>query len=256
MRPRNGRSVRPGMYRCGAGVIFSPTKPAPIRPERPMPRMVSARPAATWLTASPSVNNANTAESAAPAAIPHSAPRKVEPVSQTPAKPQAAPMIIMPSTPRLSTPERSTTSSPAAASSSGVEAAITDRMMASSSPIRGLSIEFDEADAIEDQGIAGEDIEQQDALEHLGEIERDLHRYLRALAADERQRKKQSRHQDADWIKSAEERDDDRGEAVARRNTGLQMADGPGDLDDAGKARERAGHREGEQDELVGVEAG
>src|SRR6266404_3907217 len=197
MRPMNGKPVRIGMSRLGAEVIFSPTKPAPIRPERPMPRMVSARPAATWLTASPSVNNANTAESAAPAAIPHSAPIKVELVSQAPAKPQAAPMIIMPSTPRLSTPERSTTSSPAAASSSGVEAAITDRMMASSSPIRGLSIEFDEADAIEDQGIAGEDIKQQDALEHLGEIERDLHRDLGLFAADEGQCEEQAGDQDA-----------------------------------------------------------
>src|SRR5260221_918825 len=165
-------------------------------------------------------------------------------------------MIIMPSTPRLSTPERSTTSSPAAASSSGVEAAITDRMMASSSPIRGLSIEFDEADAIEDQGIAGEHIKQQDALEHLGEIERNLHRYLCALPADESQRPKQSRDQDADRVEPAQERDDDRGEAVARRDAWLQVADRPCDLDDAGKSRERAGHGEGEQDELLRVEAG
>ena len=70
---------------------------------------------------------------ARPATMPHSAPTMIEPVSQAPAKPQAAPMIIMPSTPRLSTPERSATSSPAAASSSGVEAASTERMMASSS---------------------------------------------------------------------------------------------------------------------------
>ena len=54
--------------------------------------------------------------------------------SQAPPKPQAAPTIIMPSTPRLSTPERSVTSSPVAASSSGVEAASTARMMASMSP--------------------------------------------------------------------------------------------------------------------------
>ena len=47
-------------------------------------------------------------------------------------------MIIMPSVPRFKTPERSTTSSPAAASNKGVEAAITEMMMASSSPMCGL----------------------------------------------------------------------------------------------------------------------
>src|SRR5882672_9894803 len=122
-------------------------------------------------------------------------------------------MIIMPSTPRLSTPERSTTSSPAAASSRGVEAAITDRIMASSSPMRRLSRRTDESVAVEDQGIAGEHVEQQDALEHLGQIERDLHRYLRAFAADEGQRKKQAGDQDADRIEPSEEGDDDGGEA-------------------------------------------
>src|SRR6185437_7142852 len=108
-------------------------------------------------------------------------------------------MIIIPSTPRLSTPERSTTSSPEAASSSGVDAAITDRMMASSS-MRGLSHGPDQVDAIDDQRVAGEHVEQQNALENLGEIGRDLHRDLRRLAADEGQRQEQSGEQDADRI--------------------------------------------------------
>ena len=46
------------MRRCGAGVIRSPTKLAPISPDNPMPRIVSANPVATWLTASPSVISA------------------------------------------------------------------------------------------------------------------------------------------------------------------------------------------------------
>src|SRR5665647_2622875 len=163
-------------------------------------------------------------------------------------------MIIMPSTPRLSTPERSTTSSPAAASSSGVDAAITDMIMASSSPMNvslgGLFEWSDQTDAIEDQGIAGQHVEQQDALEHLSEIERDLHRDLRALAADEGERQKQTGGQDADRIEPAEEGDDDRGEAVAGRDAGLQHADRTGHLDDAGKAGKRAGNHEGEDHEL------
>ncbi len=75
---------------------------------------------------------AKTSDSKVPATMPQSAPMMIEPVSQAPPKPQAAPTIIMPSTPRLSTPARSVTSSPVAASNSGVEAASTARMMASS----------------------------------------------------------------------------------------------------------------------------
>src|SRR6185312_15739470 len=104
-------------------------------------------------------------------------------------------MIIMPSTPRLSTPERSTTSSPAAASRSGVEAAITDSVMASSMPMRGPSRRGDQPDAVKDQRVAGEHVEQQDALEHLGEIERHLEGDLRPLPADHGEREKEAGHQ-------------------------------------------------------------
>src|SRR5580704_7577352 len=173
-------------------------------------------------------------------------------------------MIIMPSTPRLSTPERSATSSPAAASSRGVDAAITDRMMASAMSMGvglglGLGVPWrraDETDAMDDQGIAGKHVEQQDALEDLGKVERDLERDLRALAADEGEREKEASNQDADRIEPAEEGDDDRCEPVARRDARLQVADWAGDLDDAGKPGERARHREGEIHQLIAVEAG
>src|ERR1700761_2315552 len=177
-------SVKPGMRRCGAGVMRSPTKPAPIRPERPTPRMVSANPVATWLTARPSVISAKISDIKMPAMMPQSAPMMMEPVSQAPPKPQAAPTIIMPSTPRLSTPERSVTSSPVAAIRSGVDAASTDRMMASASSTGHLPGRKDEPEPIEDQGIAGEHIEQQDALKHLGDVQRDFHRDLGLFAAD------------------------------------------------------------------------
>src|SRR5215470_2258330 len=103
---------------------------------------------------------------------------KPDPLTYAPANPHAAPMIIMPSRPRLSTPARSAISSPAAASSSGVDAASTDRMTASSSPIDGsgaaskrrIKTRIMNADAVEDQGVAGQHVEQQDTLEHLGEV--------------------------------------------------------------------------------------
>src|ERR1700750_997617 len=116
--------------------------------------------------------------------MPNSAPIRIEPVNQAPPKPQAAPTIIMPSTPRLSTPERSVTSSPVAAIRSGVEAASTDRMMASTSSTghlstRRLAVWEDQLEAVENERVAGKHVEQQNALEDLGDVQRDFHRNLR-----------------------------------------------------------------------------
>src|ERR1700677_4091029 len=127
--------------------------------------------------------------------------------------------------PRLSTPDRSTTSSPDDASSSGVAAEMTERIIASSSSMGGLSQRTDIADAVDDQRIAGQHIEQQDALEHLGEVERHFQGDLRALPADEGQRQEQAGDQNAYRIKPPEEGDDDGGEAVARRYAGIEMPD-------------------------------
>src|SRR5271154_3449950 len=101
-------------------------------------------------------------------------------------------MIIMPSTPRLSTPERSATNSPAAAKRRGVEAAITDRKMASNISMCGLSERADEADAIDNHGVAGQHVEQQDTLENLCQIERDFYGDFRIFTADEGEREKQA----------------------------------------------------------------
>src|ERR1700716_1278194 len=185
MRPISGISVRPAMCRCGAGVILSPTKPAPIRPDSPMPRIVSASPVATWLTARPSVIVAKISDSNMPATMPQSAPRMVEPVSQAPPNPQAAPTIIMPSTPRLSTPERSVTSSPVAAINSGVDAASTERIMASSNPTGHLSRWKKEPEPVENKGVAGEHVEQQNTLKYLCDVQRNFHCDLGLLAANE-----------------------------------------------------------------------
>src|SRR6202034_4848327 len=128
---------------------------------------------------------ATTSDSNVPATIPRSAPMVVEPVSHAPPNPQAAPTIIMPSTPRLSTPARSVTNSPVAAINSGVDAASTERMMASSSATGHLSRRENQPEAIENQGVAGEHVEQQNALEHLCYVQRDFHCDLGLLAANE-----------------------------------------------------------------------
>ena len=66
-------------------------------------------------------------------------PTSVESKVTAAAKLHAAPITIMPSTPRLSTPERSATSSPSAAMSSGVEAVTMVRRMASKAVMRAPS---------------------------------------------------------------------------------------------------------------------
>src|ERR1044072_1651921 len=160
----------------------------------------------------------------------------------------------MPSTPRFKTPARSTTSSPDAASNNGVEAATTVSRTASTNSMGDLWRE-DEAEAVEDERVAGEHEEQHDALEHLGEIERDLERDLRAFATDEGERQEQRRHQNADGMQAAEEGDDDRREAVAGRDVRLQMIDGRRNLDDAGKPGERAGDQERHDGQRLVAEA-
>src|SRR5258708_21500549 len=147
-------------------------------------------------------------------------------------------MIIIPSTPRLSTPARSATSSPAAASSSGVEEASTARMMASASPISCPAMSPHQANPVEDERIAREHKEQQDALEDLCQVERDPHGNLGLLAADEGERQEQACKQYADRMQASQECDDDRREPVAGRDIGPQIPDRASDLDNAGEAGE------------------
>src|SRR4029079_8486840 len=115
-----------------------------------------------------------------------SVPSSNDPVAKATAKPVTAPTTIIPSTPRLSTPERSTTSSPSAARSSGVDAVMMVRMTFSSILFSRHSRSLrrrHEADAVKDQGVAGENKEQQDALEYPRHLVGDAERNLRRFAA-------------------------------------------------------------------------
>src|ERR1700730_3873062 len=165
-------------------------------------------------------------------------------------------MIIIPSTPRLSTPARSATSSPAAAKSSAVEAVSTARMMASASCMIRLAMRPHQANAVEDEGIGREHKEQQDALEDLGQVERDPHGNLGLLASDEGERQEQASKQYADRMQASQECDDDRREAVSGRDIWPQISNGASNLDNAGEAGECSCHQEGQDHELVGVESG
>ena len=97
-----------------------PTQAAPTKVDRPTPKMVRARPVATWLALKPSATAANSSDSSMPAAMASNTPSHRLPVLKATIKPITAPNSIMPSWPRLSTPLFSHTSSPRATSSSGV----------------------------------------------------------------------------------------------------------------------------------------
>src|SRR3984893_12325832 len=149
-------------------------------------------------------------------------------------------MIIIPSTPRLSTPPRPPMSCATAAKSSGVEAVSTTRMMASASCMSRLAMRPHQANAVEDEGFGREHKEQQDALEDLGQVERDPHGNLGLLASDEGERQEQASKQYADPMQASQECDDDRREAVSGRDIWPQISNGAGNLDDAGEAGECA----------------
>src|SRR5690606_2569956 len=137
-----------------------------------------------------SVRKPKTAEKSAPTRTAANKPSQAEPVICAMAKPDTAPISIMPSTPRLSTPERSTTSSPMAAIRSGVAAVAIVRRIACVKSIRsGLSrlATGYEANAIKDECIASENEEQDHALKHARRFFGDADSNLCSFAAKIRQ---------------------------------------------------------------------
>ena len=74
---------------------------------------------------------------------------------------------------------------------------------------------------------AAQQEEQQDALEDAGDGAGQAELDLRRLAAEIGEREQQPGEEHADRMQPAEEGDDDGGEAVAGRDLGRQLADGP-----------------------------
>ena len=102
-----------------------PTYSAPIRPDNPVPKIVKAKPVATWLVANTRAKKPKTIEVRRPDNAPKITARNRLPVVITVIEAITAPISIIPSTPKLSTPLLSTTSSPVAASIIGIEDKIT-----------------------------------------------------------------------------------------------------------------------------------
>ena len=82
------------------GICSLDTQP-PIRPETPVPNMVSTRPVTTWFPLSVTVIKAYISAPAAPAAPAASIASRGFPVVHATVKPSDAPISIIPSTPRF-----------------------------------------------------------------------------------------------------------------------------------------------------------
>ena len=87
---------------------------------------------------------------------------------------------------------------------------------------------------VEDEEVGGEQEEQQDALEDAGQRRGQAERHLHGFAAEEEQRHQQAGEHDAEGVEPADEGDDDRRKAVARRDVRRQLAERPGGLRHAG----------------------
>ena len=99
-----------------------PSIDLPMNVDRPVPKIVSARPDTIWLARSVTHKKAWIDENSAPATLPPISASHSEPDASPIWNAITAPISIMPSTPRLSTPDFSASSSPSAARAIGTAA--------------------------------------------------------------------------------------------------------------------------------------
>ena len=193
--------------------------------------------------------------------------------SQGGRKARKAPMLMIPSQPRLKTPARWLKFSPRAARSSATEKG-TPRASTSCRnwtplmarpPSPSLAEEAPAARRVEgalpgvrvgDDHAGRDDGQDDDALEHQHHVGRHAGRALGHVGADEEQAEEDRGRDDAGRVEAAEERHHDAGEAVAAGD-GL---DGPvvdaGHLDRAGQPGEAAGQHHGRDQGALHVDAG
>jgi hypothetical protein len=90
---------------------------------------------------------------------------------------------------------------------------------------------------MQQQEVAAEQVEQQDALEDAGDRVRQAEIDLRRVAAEIGQREQQPGGNGAERVQPPEKGDDDRGEAVARRQRRGQLSQRAGRLQQARRGR-------------------
>src|SRR5262245_21529350 len=270
--PTTGRLARTGTGRGASPSTVRPTKGRPKRSVRPVARNTSARPDTTWFARRVTLDTAWTRARSPLAAAAATRPPKRLPEATVTAKPVSAPTSMSPSSPRLSTPARSATISPSAGRRSAVPArtaAVTMEVRravstpAPGSPLRlhrrprsdldrrlerrasgGDGGRWSPRHPIPGEEIAGEEGEQEQALEHEHHRDRELAHDLEHLAPGEEPTQEHGGEPDADRVEAAEPGDDDRRVAVARGEHGDQPVLEPRHLDQAGQAGQPAADRD------------
>src|SRR5690606_6626606 len=100
------------------------------------------------------------------------------------------------------------------------------------------------AQAIVNQDVAGEESKQQYALENACNRAWHTQTALRQLAPDIEQSHDKAGKDDAQRMKSADERDDDRRKPVAGGNGGRKLTDGSHDFSCTGQTGKASGHQQ------------
>ena len=126
----------------GNGSKAIPTNPVPTNALSPIPKIVKAKPVATWFAKNIKTRMPKTQARLVPAAAPAKTPNTALSVIVVVAKAVIAPINIIPSTPRFNTPDFSVMSSPVAARSSGVDAVMIVKTIATKSIFYSLSRAF------------------------------------------------------------------------------------------------------------------
>jgi hypothetical protein len=112
------------------------------------------------------------------------------------------------------------------------------------------------AHAVVDQRVAGQQREQQQALEHAGQRLGQAQARLRQLAADVEHAHQHRREDDAHRVQPPDEGHDDGGEAVAGRHVRRELAQRPGGLQRAGQAGHAARQQQRRPQRAARREAG
>src|SRR5881296_569305 len=225
----NGISARPAISKCGLACSFCCVYWMPAKAEKPTPNRLNARPVAYWLVFSQITRPPKVAAIKAPATAPAPKASQSLPVCTAVAKPAIAATSIIPSAPRLTMPARSLINRPRPAMASTVPAFSVAAISRANDSISGLADLLSggsdrlhrwcgghalPAHAVMNQGVAGEQREQQQPLEHAGQRLRQPEARLRELAADLEHAHQHRREDAAHRMQAADEGDDDGRKAV------------------------------------------
>src|SRR5262249_19598862 len=257
--PSPGRSPSSGTGRGASPSTVRPMKRRPKRSVTPVARNTRARPDTTWFARRVTLETACTRARSPPAAAAARSPAATLPEPTDTAKPVSAPTSISPSRPRFRTPARSVTISPRAGRRSAVPArtaAATMEVRSSASTVGSPPGRWGlgprrrpPRDPVPGEEVAGEEGEQEQALEHEHDRDGELPHDLEPLTAGEDSAQQDGGQRDARGVEPPQPGDDDRRVPVAGREARDQPVLESGHLHQAGQPGQPAAQRHrGERD--------